>query len=61
MEKVPLFYHSTAKLIFEKWKQRQKSNVQRFGGMIKYFVKFSSADNFQDKEVIWSQNIFQNK
>ena len=42
MEKVPLFYHSTAKLIFGKCKE---SNVQSFGGMIKCFVKFSSADN----------------
>ena len=23
--------------------------------MIKYFAKFSSADNFQNKDVIWSQ------
>ena len=30
--------------------------MQNFGNMIKYFIKFSSADNFQDQEVIWSQN-----
>ena len=28
--------------------------------MIKHFVKFSSADNFQDKEVICNQKDFQN-
>ena len=28
--------------------------------MIKNFVKFSSADNFQDEEVIWSQKILEN-
>ena len=26
--------------------------------MIKYFVKFSSADNFQDKKVIWTEISF---
>ena len=36
-------------------------HVQSFGGMIKYFVNLFSADNFQDKEVIWSQKIFQNQ
>ena len=41
---------------------KDKKNIaQGFGGMIKYFVKFSSADNIQGKEVIWSQNIFQNQ
>ena len=52
-------YHSTAKSMFEKWKQREKNKVQGFGKMIKNFVKFSSADNFQDTEIIWSQKIFQ--
>ena len=41
-------------------KTKTKSNVQSFGRMIKHFVKFSSADNFQDKEVICSQKDFQN-
>ena len=30
--------------------------MQNFGEMIKYFIKFSSSDSFQDKEVIWKQN-----
>ena len=29
--------------------------------MTNYSVKFFSADNSQDKEVIWSQKIFQNQ
>ena len=41
-------------------KTKTKSNVKSFGRMIKHFVKFSSADNFQDKEVICNQKNFQN-
>ena len=54
-----LFYHYTGKIDLWKMKITIKNNLQGFHGMIKYFVKFSSADNFQDKEVILSQNIFQ--
>ena len=63
MEKVALSYYSTAKSIFKKRKKKKdnKSNFQSFGRMIKYFVQFSPADNFHDKEVIWSQKIFQNQ
>ena len=39
----------------------KKNIVQGFSEMIKYFAKFSSVDNIHDKEVIWSQNIFQNQ
>ena len=56
MEKVPLFFHSTAKSIFEKRKKIQKSNVQSFCAMIKIFLQIStnliSADNFQDQKII---------
>ena len=60
MEKVYLFDISPAKSIFEKCKKKQiENNVQ--SGMIKCFVNCFSADNFQDGEVIWSQETFQNQ
>ena len=41
-----------------KKKKRSKSNVQSFGGMIKYFIKFYFPNNIPNKEVIWSEKHF---
>ena len=62
MAKVPLFYHSRAKSIFQKWpKKKDRTDVQSFGRVVKNFEKFFSADNLQDKCVIWSEKIFDNQ
>ena len=57
MEKDPLLYHSTAKLIFQKWKKDEKVTCKVYVG----WQNFISADSFQEKEVIWKQEISQNQ
>ena len=46
-----------SKIDLWKMKIKIKNNVQDFRGIIKYFVKFPSTDNFQDKEVKMSFKI----
>ena len=52
-------FHS--KINLSKMKKRWKINVQSLRGMTKNFVKFISAENFQQKEVIWKHEISQNQ
>ena len=46
-----------SKIDLRKMEIKVKNNVQDFRGIIRYFVKFSSADNFQGKEVKMSFKI----